>query len=163
MTEYLIFEAGEHTLGVAVSHVREVVRAATLSRPVNQSSSVVGLLNLRGGVVPVIDLQSVLGVAVPPLSPSDFLVVLCDQQDRLCAVRSCSEVRLDSTAELVGDAATSEAGDIVTATQQLRVGSLIIPLLNPNVLTELAIAGNTSPAESILPAKKSREIPGGSA
>ena len=153
MAEHLIFEAGEQTLGLAVDCVREVVRAVSLSPPVGQESFVEGLLNLRGQVVPVVDLGQRLNLQMPALAESDYLVVLSDQNDRLCAVRACGQVRLTSEAELVADT-SSDADDELPAiasetnsnghadspltASYVKVNRLIVPLLNPEALSKTA-------------------------
>lgn len=160
MAEHLVFEAGEQTFGVKVDSVREVVRAVTLSRPVAQEDAIEGLLNLRGQVVSVIDLEQFLNLQTPPLSQSDYLVVLSDRNDRLCAVRACGQVRLTTDAELVVDSPAAQDDDINETNSQparqaigqadaarppeavtagyLRVGHLVVPLLDPEALSRIA-------------------------
>jgi purine-binding chemotaxis protein CheW len=146
MAEYLVFQVGDQSFGVAVSCVREVVRAATLSATAEDADTVEGLLNLRGGVVPVVDLGRMLKFQTVALSVSDYLVVLAGSRDRLCAVRSNSEVQLTSEAEVVEN---SGSGDSHRATSgQIRIGRDIIPLLNPDRLIDFVRAEGTKANES---------------
>jgi chemotaxis signal transduction protein len=145
MAEYLVFQVGEQSFGVAVSCVREVVRAATLSASAAETDTVEGLLNLRGGVVPVVDLGRLLKFQTVAMSASDYLVVLADSRDRLCAVRSNSEVQLTSEAEVVEHPGSGDPHQ--SAVGQIRVGRAIVPLLNPDRLIEFVGAVSTSAAE----------------
>lgn len=136
MAEYLIFESGDQTLGVPVECVLEVVRAATLSNLEGSSKTIEGILNLRGNAVPVLNLTELLKVQMPPLSSSDYLLVMSGSQMGHCAVRSNSEVRLTSEAEIIeydGSVALPHSRH-----QRLRVDSLIIPLINPDTISEIA-------------------------
>lgn len=146
MAEYLVFQVGEQSFGVAVDSVREVVRAATLSNSAAQPDTVEGHLNLRGGVVPVVDLGRLLNFETVAMSTSDFLVVMSDSRDRLCAVRSNSEVQLTSEAELVENPAGGKPHGSTAG--QIRVGRAIVPLLNPDRLIEVVDAASTSPGDS---------------
>ncbi len=146
MAEYLVFQVGEQSFGVAVSCVREVVRAATLSCSAAQTDTVEGQLNLRGSVVPVVDLGRLLSFQTVAMSASDFLVILADSQDQLCAVRSNSEVQLTSEAEVVENPAGGKPHESTAG--QIRVGRAIVPLLSPDRLIEHVGAASTSRSES---------------
>ena len=55
MKEYLIFDIGDRTLGLNVSDVQQVVRAATLSESADASGEIEGLLkygdDTAGGIM----------------------------------------------------------------------------------------------------------------
>lgn len=146
MAEYLVFQVGEQSFGVAVNSVREVVRAATLSSSAAQAGTVEGHLNLRGRVVPVVDLGRLLNFETVAMSTSDFLVVMSDSRDRLCAVRSNSEVQLTSEAKVVENPAHGKPHGSTAG--QIRVGRAIVPLLNPGGLIEVVDTASTSPGDS---------------
>jgi purine-binding chemotaxis protein CheW len=59
---------------VPIGWVREVVTAPSLTRLVTAPSIVLGLFNLRGDIVPLLDTPSLLGVG--PAGPVAFAVVL---------------------------------------------------------------------------------------
>ena len=63
MTEdLLVFDVGLQHLGLPVSQVREVLPRATLTPLAGSPSSLAGLLRLRGGLLPVVDVGSRLGL-----------------------------------------------------------------------------------------------------
>lgn len=122
--EFAVFSAGESWLALNVGHVREVLHAAALAvAPDNRQLE--GLLNLRGHVIPVVDLLGRLGLDPLPLRPSDFLIVIQAGQ-RTAAVRSQQAVRLETADESSVD--LSGTGELIAGTVCL--DGLIASLLN---------------------------------
>ncbi len=72
----LIFRLGAARLALPALAVREVHMLPLLSPLPQAPSFVVGILDLRGAIVPVIDLNARLGQPSPPLQTSDALIVL---------------------------------------------------------------------------------------
>ncbi|RKG99080.1 purine-binding chemotaxis protein CheW [Corallococcus sp. CA053C] len=73
--EVLLFTLERQRYGLPVEDVRELVRAARLT-PLPQAPDVVeGLLNLRGELLPVLDLRRRFRHAARPLSPMDHFIV----------------------------------------------------------------------------------------
>jgi chemotaxis signal transduction protein len=68
---------GGESYAVAVEHVIEVSELGTLSPVPGAAGSVLGVRNLRGDVLPVFDLASVLGIASGN-HPACLLVTECD-------------------------------------------------------------------------------------
>ncbi len=61
--EVLVFRLGGVWLGVNVAKVREVIRPVKTIAAPHQHSSVIGMFNIRGSVLPVVDLARHLGIA----------------------------------------------------------------------------------------------------
>ncbi len=57
----LVFEAGNNRYGIEASEIIEVIPVVSFQRIPHAPVYVAGLLNYRGAVVPVIDLQALLG------------------------------------------------------------------------------------------------------
>lgn len=57
----LVFEAGNNRYGIEASEIIEVVPVVSFKRIPHAPAYVAGLFNYRGSVVPVIDLQALLG------------------------------------------------------------------------------------------------------
>jgi purine-binding chemotaxis protein CheW len=73
--EVLLFTLERQRYGLPVASVRELVRAARLT-PLPRAPDVVeGLLNLRGELIPVLDLRRRFRHAARPLSPGDHFIV----------------------------------------------------------------------------------------
>jgi purine-binding chemotaxis protein CheW len=72
----LVFELEGRRFGVPADRVREVVRAVALTPVPGAPSVVEGLLDLRGEVLPVLDLRRRFELPIRPLKLSDQLIVL---------------------------------------------------------------------------------------
>jgi purine-binding chemotaxis protein CheW len=95
--EILVFEIAGRRYGLPATEVRELVRAVAIVPLPMAPPGVEGVVNLRGRVVPVIDLRARLGLASRPVAPSDHMIVVSLGQ-RLAALRvdrALDLVRLD--------------------------------------------------------------------
>lgn len=92
--EILVFDLAGRHFGLRTSVVREVVRAATLNKPPTEPRLVEGLLNLRGEIVPVVDLRAVLGLPPKERRHQDHFIV-AELAGRFLALR------VDRASELV--------------------------------------------------------------
>src|SRR5262249_2567798 len=72
--------------GLPATEVRELVRAVAIVPLPMAPPGVEGVVNLRGRVVPVIDLRARLGLASRPVAPSDHMIVV-SLGERLAALR----------------------------------------------------------------------------
>jgi purine-binding chemotaxis protein CheW len=92
--EILIFEVAGQRHGLPVADVRELLRAVALT-PLPRAPAVVeGLINLRGTLVPVLDLRSRFHLPSKPLEHTDHLIV-ARRGERLVALH------IDRAVELV--------------------------------------------------------------
>lgn len=60
--QYLTFKLGEEIFAVEVSRVREILDVGTVTKVPQTPDFMRGVINLRGGVVPVIDLRLKFGM-----------------------------------------------------------------------------------------------------
>jgi purine-binding chemotaxis protein CheW len=60
--KYLVFRIAEEVHGIRVLAVREIVRSMPITRVPNKPRYMRGLINLRGKVMPVLDLRDALGM-----------------------------------------------------------------------------------------------------
>lgn len=100
--ELLIVEIDHAYVGVPTSDVKEVVRAARISPAAGANANVKGLLNLRGKVVPVVAVRTLLGLTDRDIVSADHFVVLQVQPttfaihvDRAVEILNDSEMALD--------------------------------------------------------------------
>lgn len=81
--EWVLINLHPYEYGLAVSTVREVLAAATLTPVPEEAAWSLGLLNLRGELVRVIDLRARMGLPVHPMDPESHLVVVEHKGRRL--------------------------------------------------------------------------------
>jgi purine-binding chemotaxis protein CheW len=84
--EVLIFEIGGQRYGLPAADVQELVRAVALTRLPTAPPVVEGLINLRGTLVPVLDIRARFHLPGRPIEPSDHLVI-ARAAGRLVALR----------------------------------------------------------------------------
>lgn len=75
---YLIFRLGEQEFAVDVREVREIVALMPVTRVPGVSSYIRGVGNLRGQIIPVMDLRLRLGVSPVPVRCERCVVVVAD-------------------------------------------------------------------------------------
>jgi purine-binding chemotaxis protein CheW len=73
---YLTFDLGEQILGVEVRHVREILDMQRITRLPNAPIEVLGVVDVRGASVPIVDLKARLGVASLELGDEARIVVI---------------------------------------------------------------------------------------
>lgn len=76
MTTLLRVRLGSAVLGLPATAVREIVRAVAIAPLPGAPAIVEGAVNVRGLLVPVIDVRHRLALATKPLDPDEFLIVL---------------------------------------------------------------------------------------
>jgi purine-binding chemotaxis protein CheW len=61
--QYLTFQVGEEVFGLDVSNVREILEFTTVTKVPRTPDHMRGVINLRGSVVPVIDMRVKFGLS----------------------------------------------------------------------------------------------------
>ncbi len=84
--EFLILEIDETRFGIPTSDVREVVRAVSLGAPARDSPRMIGMLDFRGQILGVFELDYLRAHAEHQLSPLDHFIIL-QVEDGLFALR----------------------------------------------------------------------------
>jgi purine-binding chemotaxis protein CheW len=73
--EILVFEVGGQRYGLPAADIREIVRAVAIVPLPKAPAIVEGIINLRGRLVPVLDLRTRFGLPAKPVEPADHLIV----------------------------------------------------------------------------------------
>ena len=74
MRQYLTFTLGAEQYGVDILAVQEIKAWSPITPIPNATPALRGVMNLRGTIVPVIDLRAVFGL--PPSEPSPLRVIV---------------------------------------------------------------------------------------
>ncbi|HBT38879.1 MAG: purine-binding chemotaxis protein CheW [Pseudothermotoga sp.] len=93
LEQYVTFILGEETYAVPVTNVREIVKASKITRVPLAPAHIEGVMNLRGEVLPIINLRRLLGL--PEHDPSLSKVVVLTQNDRTIGIL------VDRTAQVI--------------------------------------------------------------
>lgn len=85
-SQYLTFILQEETFAVGVEQVTEILDAPAITRVPRTPDFVAGVINLRGRVVPVIDLRLRFGLAAHDGGPRCIVVLEVVEEGVLCQV-----------------------------------------------------------------------------
>ena len=120
----MCFEVGSHTYAIDVAHMREVVRWQPTTPLPKGPPLIVGVLDLRGLVVPVVDMGRALGGEPTRASPSArILVIEFDEMlvglavDSATAVVSTPLSSLDAPPALAAKVGYEAIGAVVRRSQ----------------------------------------------
>ena len=92
-TQYLTFKLGEEVYAVDIAKVREVLDFTTVTKVPRTPEFMRGVINLRGSVVPVVDLRLKFGMSRTENTVNTCIIIL--------------EVRVDSETTVLGALADS--------------------------------------------------------
>jgi purine-binding chemotaxis protein CheW len=124
------FRIGEETYGVQIGSVREIVRVPEITAVPNAPELIEGVINLRGKIIPVMDLRKRFGnVAIQPDKKNRILVVELENRLLGLIVSSASEVLKIPPSEIEPPGAVFAEGEssYVTGVGKLK-GRLVILL-----------------------------------
>jgi purine-binding chemotaxis protein CheW len=91
--DVVVFEVAGHLYGLPAADVRELVRAVAIVPLPRAPDIVEGVINLRGKVVPVLDIRSRFRLPARPVEPSDHLIV-ATTGEHVVAIRADRAVNL---------------------------------------------------------------------
>lgn len=124
------FRIGEETFGVRIGSVREIVRVPEITSVPNAQETIEGVINLRGKIIPVVDLRKRFGQAeIATDKKNRILVVELDGKLIGLIVNSASEVLKIPPSEIESPGSVFADGEssYVTGVGKLK-GRLIILL-----------------------------------
>ena len=88
------FTIGKELFGVDILMVQEIIRAAPITPVPNSPDFVEGVINLRGNILPVIDLRKRLNLFTSEIRQKDTWILILDIQGKITGfiVDSVTEV-----------------------------------------------------------------------
>lgn len=101
LTEFINFSIGEENYGVDIQKVKEVIRHKEITRLPKAPSFVKGVINLRGDVIPILDLRDRFGLEHKEYNEmTRVIVVEVDDRSIGMVVDSVSHVQRIGQAEI---------------------------------------------------------------
>jgi purine-binding chemotaxis protein CheW len=146
VAQILIFRLAERLFGIPAQNVREILRAVSISPLAEAPQAVEGLVNVRGRLVPVVDLRPHFEMPTHPVIPSDHMVLLSSAH-RLIALR------VDEALELaeVDDAVLSSGQDVAEGIRYAwRVARLPQGLVYLHDLDAVLAQADTVPLDTVV-------------
>jgi purine-binding chemotaxis protein CheW len=74
--QYLTFQLGDEVFGLDVSHIREILEFTTVTKVPKTPEYMRGVINLRGSVVPVLDMRLKFGLTQTEKTVDTCIVVV---------------------------------------------------------------------------------------
>ncbi len=150
--EILLFNLGsEEKFGINVFKVKEVSQAGKITRTPNMPHGVDGIVSLRGHVMPVLNLATLMGIA-PSIPYQTMMVAEYNMHVLGFLVESVDRIiRVDWEKVRPADGMLSDKGALITAITELPDGTLVSLLDVEQILSNAfgeAIVGNVEPIES---------------
>lgn len=133
--QLVVFSLGNEEYGLPIRSVQEVIRYQQPRAVASSDSTLLGVINLRGRIVPVHDVRSVLGVSATGEGDGEKIVLINVGNSMAgVVVDDVSEVLTVNTSEFEDLPATGNP--IVEGV--VKSGDRLIILLDPAALTDLA-------------------------
>ncbi|MEO1528054.1 MAG: chemotaxis protein CheW [Planctomycetota bacterium] len=137
-SQFLTFELWEEEFGIEILRVQEIKGISRITPIPNMPSYIQGVMNLRGTVVPIVDLRAKFGM--PEIEYNQFTVIIVvtigDKVmglvvDAVSDVLNVSDENIEGAPELGSDADTSFMRGIAKS------GDRLITLLNMDRLVDI--------------------------
>jgi purine-binding chemotaxis protein CheW len=119
------FRIGNETYGVRIAAVREIVRVPEITSGPNAPEIIEGVINLRGKIIPVMDLRKRFGLAEIVTDKKNRILVV-DLENKLLGliVNSASEVLKISPSDIEAPSTVFAEGEsgYVTGSESSKAG-----------------------------------------
>lgn len=110
--QIVVFSLGDEEFAVEISMVREIVRMQPIRRIPGSPAFIEGIVNLRGGIVPIVDLRKRFNVADTEMDKDQRKIVIVNLEERqigilvdgVTEILRVDEEAIDPAPELVADA-----------------------------------------------------------
>lgn len=133
MVQFLIFEATDGHYGINILQTHEVLKPVAVTRLPNVEDDVLGVINLRGSIIPVIDINKKFGYNYTRLTPhSRIIVCTIDGKMTGILVNRVMEVARIPEESIEGPEVHELSEQHVSGVG--RSGERIFLILNPNII-----------------------------
>ena len=133
ITQWVTFRLGEETYGVNVMQVQEVLRMTDIAPVPGAPDYVLGIINLRGNVVTVMDTRKRFGL-MPAEADDSTRIVIIEAEDQVVGilVDSVAEVVYlsNSDIEMAPNVGNEESSRYIQGVANRKEGLLILVDLN---------------------------------
>ncbi len=149
------FRIGGETYGVRISAVREIVRVPEITAVPNAPESIEGVINLRGKIIPVMDLRKRFGQSSVQADKKNRILVV-ELQDRLLGliVNSASEVLKIPPSEIESPGTMFSEGESSYVTGVGKLAGRLIILLDIAKLLQRPDCGHIEEAAETVPSMR---------
>lgn len=129
MAELLVFWVGNEEYAIDILEIQELIKLPPVTPVPRTAESCLGIISLRGTIVPVVDLSLVLKLGARPVARTTRVLVLRAEGDPIGLVvdRVTSVVRIErESIEPVPRTMQSDAGDLLSGVGRIDDRLLIV-------------------------------------
>jgi len=137
----IIFKLGREEYGMDILKVQEIKRMMSITRVPSTPSYIKGVINLRGSILPVIDLRTRLGLLEADLTEAARIIVLLVNEvivgfivDEVVEVTTINPENVEAANVLSSGLSTEYISGIAKAEKRLYI------MLNPDTIVNIAQA-----------------------
>ncbi|MFB5652506.1 chemotaxis protein CheW [Leptospira wolffii] len=76
LKEFLTFEVDKEVFGIDILHIHEILKPVPITRIPNVEPYILGVINLRGEIIPIMDLKELFGLGFCDILPSTRIIVV---------------------------------------------------------------------------------------
>lgn len=76
LKEFLTFEVDKEVFGIDILHIHEILKPVPITRIPNVEGFILGVINLRGEIIPIMDLKELFGLGFCDILPSTRIIVV---------------------------------------------------------------------------------------
>ncbi|EKR65458.1 MULTISPECIES: chemotaxis protein CheW [Leptospira] len=134
--EYLTFNVNEEIFGIDILKIHEILKPVPITRIPNGGDYILGVINLRGEIIPIIDLKQVFGIGYSDIIPSTRIIVVVQDEKRagilVDTVRQVVKIQYDKINTNTTDDLTLNYSSLIESVSQ--ADETLILNLNLSVL-----------------------------
>lgn len=131
------------------SAVREIVRAVSIAPLPKAPPIIEGVINVRGALVPVLDIRQRFGLPAAPLTPSDHLILaVAGARDVALRVDQATDLISVPDNQVDGPHASAPGAELISGIARLPDGVLVIHDLERFLSLDEARATSSALAEA---------------
>ncbi|EQA38660.1 CheW-like protein [Leptospira inadai serovar Lyme str. 10] len=82
LKEFLTFEVDKELFGIDILHIHEILKPVPITRIPNVEGFILGVINLRGEIIPIMDLKELFGLGFCDILPSTRIIVVVNGEKR---------------------------------------------------------------------------------
>ena len=90
VTQYIKIEMGDETFGIDIGFVDNILRMQRITRVPNMASYIKGVINLRGEIVPIINLRTKMGLEeIEETKATRIIIIKMEQVGKVGFIVDC--------------------------------------------------------------------------
>jgi len=137
-SKYVTFKLGKEYYGLPIENVLSIEKPSKTTRIPNAPDFIIGLINLRGDVIPVVDLRTKLGMEKKQVDKDSRIIIMKEKENIVGLIVDSSKEVLDIDEEDIDKPPTDETNAIIDCISGIgKKGERLIFILNSLKLLEI--------------------------